>query len=243
MNPDHDRPSAFPETRWSLIVRAARREGTDGLEPLSELCRIYWPPVYAYVRSLGHTTHDAEDLTQGFFAAFLERNDFARADPERGRLRSYLLTSVKHYLINARRHAGREKRGGQAIHFSLDLSDAEERWAAVAVADRQSPDVLYDRQWATTLLEQVIAHLEAGYRERGKGGLFARLKPCLMRSDAPGELAGAAQDLGMSETAVRVAIHRLRQRYAAALREAVADTLSEGEDVERELDYLKTVFG
>ncbi len=242
MEEGHSRYRPFPETRWSLVVRAGGKDDPEQHRALADLCALYWPPVYAYIRSQGHAPHDAEDLTQGFFAKFLERNDFSRTDSSRGKLRSYLLASAKHYLSTERRDAGRLKRGGGAVHFSIDAAAGEARRAFVEPADDLSPDRLFDRQWAISLLEAVVGTVEASYRESGQEAVFAALRPFIQSGGEPAGLAAIAGSLGMSENALRVAIHRLRQRYAKALREAVADTLAEGEDPAAELRQLMASF-
>lgn len=243
MDKAHSRYRPFPETRWSLVLRAAESGNPDQHRALADLCALYWPPVYAYIRSQGHNPHDAEDLTQGFFASFLERESFSQTDPARGKLRSYLLASAKHHLASERRDAGRLKRGGGAFHFSIDATVGEARCAFVEPSDDLSPDRLFDRQWATTLLETVIVKVESSYREAGKAKLFEALRPFIQSGGDMNGLAGVARSLGMSENALRVAIHRLRQRYGKALRETVSDTLAEGEDPEVELRYLMSAFG
>jgi DNA-directed RNA polymerase specialized sigma24 family protein len=242
MNAENSRYRPFPETRWSLVMRAGKDDETARNHALADLCALYWPPVYAYIRSRGHAPHDAEDLTQGFFAKVLERNDFSRTDASRGKLRSYLLGAAKHYLSSERRDAGRLKRGGGALHFSIDAAAAESRCPFVEPTDELTPDRIFDRQWATTLLEGVIRSLEASYRESGKGEVFVALRPFIVAGSEAGDAAIAARALGLSDNALRVAIHRLRQRYAKVLREAIADTLAEGEDLETELAQLMVSF-
>jgi RNA polymerase sigma-70 factor (ECF subfamily) len=242
MDPANSRYRPFPETRWSLVMRAGKDDETVRGQALTDLCTLYWPPVYAYIRSRGHAPHDAEDLTQGFFAKVLERNDFSRTDASRGKLRSYLLGAVKHYLSSERRDASRLKRGGGALHFSIDAAAGESRCLFVEPTDELTPDRIFDRLWATTLLEGVVLSLEASYRESGKEEAFAVLRPFISGGGEAGARAKAARSLGLSENALRVAIHRLRQRYAKALKETIADTLAEGEDVEAELAQLMASF-
>ena len=207
---------------------------------LADLCQLYWPPVYAFIRSGGHTPHDAEDLTQGFFAQFLRRQDFQKTDASRGRLRSYLLAAAKHYLSDERRKEGRQKRGGEVTILSFDAAEAESR--CLMPADDMTSERVYVRQWATTLLENVIQRLEESYVRKEKGPLFEALKPFIMSGADTEKQAEIAKSLDMSDAAVRVAVHRLRQRYAVLLREAVSDTLGPNEDLETELRELMAAF-
>lgn len=221
---------------------AAGRGGTPQADrALGELCRAYWFPLYAYVRRQGHPKEDAEDLTQGFFARFLERNYLEGLSSEKGRFRAFLLAAVKHFLANEHDRAGRQKRGGGVAALSLDWQDADTRYQ-IDPADQLSPDKLYDRAWAMTLLEQVITRLRAECAADGKARVFEQLKPFLMagKSDIP--YAQAAASLGLNEGAVRVAVHRLRKRYRELLRQEIAQTLSDPAQIEEELRALFRAF-
>jgi len=223
-------------------VLAAGRGGTPQADrALGELCRAYWFPLYAYVRRQGHPKEDAEDLTQGFFARFLERNYLEGLSSEKGRFRAFLLAAVKHFLANEHDRAGRQKRGGGVAALSLDWQDADTRYQ-IDPADQLSPDKLYDRAWAMTLLEQVITRLRAECAADGKARVFEQLKPFLMagKSDIP--YAQAAASLGLNEGAVRVAVHRLRKRYRELLRQEIAQTLSDPAQIEEELRALFRAF-
>ena len=231
----------FATTHWTVVVAAGRRSTPQSDRAREELCRTYWYPLYAYVRRQGHSKEDAEDLTQGFFAAFLKRNYLEDVRSEKGRFRAFLLAVLKHYLANEYDRAGRQKRGGGVAPLSLDWQDADTRYQ-IDPADRFSPDKLYDRAWATTLLEQVIARLRAECAAEGKGKVFEQLKPFLTmgKSDIP--YAQAAASLGLNEGAARVAVHRLRKRYRELLREEIAQTLTEPADIEEELRALFQAF-
>jgi RNA polymerase sigma factor (sigma-70 family) len=231
----------FATTHWTVVLAAGRRSAPEADRALEELCRTYWYSLYAYVRRRGHSKEDAEDLTQGFFARFLERNYLEGASSEEGRFRAFLLAALKHYVANELDRAGRQKRGGGVAPLSLDWQDADTRYR-IDPADQLSPDKLYDRAWATTLLEQVISHLRAECVAEGKAKVFEQLKPFLMvgRGDIP--YAQAAASLGVNEGAARVAVHRLRQRYRELLRQEIAQTLSAPADLEEELRALFRAF-
>src|SRR5947208_1108317 len=165
----------FSTTHWSVVLEAGQDDSPQAAEALEWLCRTYWYPLYVYVRRQGRSPEDTQDLVQEFFARFLERNYLRLADPNRGRFRTFLLTSLKHFLINEWNKANREKRGGGQTRLSLDESSAETRYAAEPARD-ECPDTLYDKRWAATLLERALAALRAEFEQSGKQGLFERLK-------------------------------------------------------------------
>ena len=229
--------SAFVTTHWSVVVSAGRSDTTRACAALGKLCQTYWPPLYAYVRRVGHSPEDAQDLTQEFFARLLAHNTVARADPERGRFRSFLLASLKHFLSHEWEKACAQKRGGRAQIISLQLDTAETRCARL-VAPGDTPDRAFDRQWALALLDVVLVRLRQEYTDAGREDLFLGLKDTLSggRSEIPyRELAGR---LGLSEGAVKVAAHRLRQRYRELLRAEIANTVATPDEVEQELEHL-----
>ncbi len=224
-------------THWSVVVNAGRGDSARAQEALRRLCQLYWPPLYAFVRRSGYSREDAQDLTQEFFARLLERNTVARADPARGRFRSFLLASLKKFLASEREKNRAQKRGGGAQIISLQLDTAETRCAWLA-GSGDPPDRAFDRQWALALLDAVLGRLRQEYTEAGREELFLGLKDTLSggRSEIPYRELGAR--LGMSEGAVKVAAHRLRQRYRELLREEIANTVSGPEQVEEELRQL-----
>jgi len=231
----------FATTRWTVVLASGGRSTPGADVALEELCRTYWYPLYAYVRRHGHSREDAEDLTQSFFARFLQKNYLENLRAEHGRFRAFLIASLKHFLANEWDRARRQKRGGGLPPISLDWQDADSRYQ-IDPADHLSPDKLYDRAWAVTLLERVIRRLRDENAADGKALLFERLKPFLMlgRSDIP--YAQAAAGLEMTEGAARVAVHRLRRRYRELLREEIGQTLSDPAQVDEEMRALFSAF-
>ena len=234
------RSSAFPETRWTLI-EDVRAGGDRGKRALEELCQLYWFPVYAYVRRSGAQHVDAEDLTQGFFERLLRRGDLGNAEAERGRLRSFLLTSLKHYTFAVHRKERALRRGGGVVTVPMDAEKRFER----EVIDGDNPETLFERRWAHGVLEETIVRLESSYGDMGQRDLFNEIRRYLMagRERSAGGYAGAAERLEMSTGAVKVAVHRMRARWGEALRETVAETVSNGEEVESELHHILRVLG
>jgi RNA polymerase sigma-70 factor (ECF subfamily) len=228
----------FPQTRWSVVLAAYDpNDSSRAATALDALCRAYWFPLYVYVRRRGVSPEDAEDLTQGYFAALIERNYLAQANRERGRLRSFLLTTLKHYLADEWGKASAQKRGcGQRL-VSIDAAAAEQRYA-MEPADEESPDRLFDRRWALTLLDNVLTALRADYVSTGQERVFEGLKKFLAWNSANEAYRETAVELGMKENAVRVAVFRLRRRYGDLLREQVADTVTSPDEVPAELDHL-----
>lgn len=231
----------FATTRWTVVLAAGRKSTPQADVALEELCRTYWYPLYAFVRRQGHSKEDAEDLTQAFFARFLEKNYLEGLSGERGQFRAFLLASLKHFLANEWDRANRQKRGGGAAMLSLDWQDAETRYH-LDPADTLSPDRLFDRTWAVTLLERVIIRLRQENNDEGRAAVFDTLKPYLMVGKGAIPYAEAARNLGLSEGAVRVAVHRLRRRYRELLRDEIAQTLAPSGSVEDEMNALFAAF-
>lgn len=227
----------FVTTRWSVVVSAREKNSPEAARALEQLCQAYWFPLYAHVRRLGHSPADAEDLTQSFFARLLEKDWLAVADRERGRFRSFLLGSLKHFLANEWDKARAQKRGGHLRSVSLDAPVGEERLQHEPAA-KGSPDREFDRRWALTLLDAVLARLEEEFTQAGKAKLFGQLKLSLGSDRAEVNYTRLAGELAMSEGAVRVAVHRLRQRYRELLRDEIAQTVATASEVEDELRLL-----
>jgi len=231
----------FATTRWTVVLAAGRRSAPQADVALEELCRTYWYPLYAYVRRQTPTREDAEDLTQAFFARFLEKNYLEKLSSEKGKFRAFLLAALKHFLANEWDRANSQKRGGGLATLSLDWQNADTRYQ-IDPADNLSPDKLYDRAWAVTLLERVIQRLREENTAEGALKLFDELKPFLMAAKSATPYSQAAATLGMTETAVRVAVHRLRRRYRELLRAEIAQTLSDPGQVEEEVRALFSAF-
>jgi RNA polymerase sigma-70 factor (ECF subfamily) len=230
----------FVTTRWSLVL-AAREGSPDAGDALATLCRQYWDPLYAFLRRQGFSADDAQDLTQGFFARLLEKHYLDGAQPERGRFRSFLLASLKHFSLNQLERERATKRGGGVTTLPLTFDDAESRYVREP-SDNETPERLFERQWALATLERAVTLVRDEHRQAGTSGLFDRLLPCVTREPQYPPYAALAEATGMSEVALRVATHRLRRRIAAALRAEIASTLSNPEDVGDELRYLARVL-
>lgn len=230
----------FLTTRWSVVLRAGSSDGPDdedAREALERLAESYWFPLYAYVRRRGHDEETARDLTQGFFALLLEREDVAVASPQRGRFRSFLLTAMQHFLVNEAERERALKRGGGATPISIDSGQADSR-LSLDPEDPQTPEALFERSWARSVLERTLGRLRLDYGERGKAELFEALKDHLVGAADGTPYAALAKDLGLSEGALKVAVHRMRRSYRAHLRREVADTVDDPADVEDELRRL-----
>jgi RNA polymerase sigma factor (sigma-70 family) len=229
----------FATTHWSVVLEA-QGESPAAQTALENLCRTYWRPIYGFVRRQGARSEDAEDLTQGFFALLLERKDLNTVRKEKGRLRSYLLASLKNFLVDERRRAMAIKRGkGERLIPLEDIRESER--IDVERSDRLTADQVYERRWAFTVLEQVMARLRDEYRSAGNFRFFQQMKKMLM--DEPGRLSQAqvASEFDMTENAVKQAFYRFRQRYQALFREEIAHTVAIPSDIEDELRYLITV--
>jgi len=234
--------SHFPATRWSVVLQARNVDDPAAAGALAELCRAYWYPVYSFLRRQGNAPHDAEDLTQGFFAALLERGSLATVDEAKGKLRSFLLVAVKRFAASQYERDHAQRRGGNAVHVPINTGIAEERYTAEP-ATSLAPDVLFEKQWALTLLDTVLAKLREDYARDEREGIFDALKERLSADGDPATLASVAEQLGMNEGAVKVAVHRLRQRYRRVLREQIELTVDSPGEVDAEIQHLFKVFG
>jgi RNA polymerase sigma factor (sigma-70 family) len=236
-------PSAarFPTTHWSRVVRAGAPDDPGARAALDGLCRDYWYPLYVFARRQGLSPEDACDLIQGFFADLIERGDLTAADRERGRFRAFLLTCCRHYLAHRREHDRALKRGGGRGHVAIDLLDAEGRYGREPAHDLTA-ERLFERRWALALLEKVLMRLGSEMAGAGKGVLFDRLRPTLEGDGQAKPYREIAASLGMSEGAVKVAVHRIRARYRELLREEVAHTLADPAETDAELAELLTAL-
>jgi RNA polymerase sigma factor (sigma-70 family) len=231
----------FTTTHWSVVLTAGRPEAPEAAAALESLCRTYWYPLYAYVRREGHNPADAQDLTQGFFAGLLARNSLLRVAPEKGKFRSFLLASMRHFLSDQRDRAQAGKRGGGAAILSLDAQEAEERYHLEPV-ERLDAERIFERRWAMTLLERALRRLRDESVAAGKTDTFEWLKDFVAgESDLSG--GEVAARMGLTESAVKSILHRLRQRYRALVREEIGQTVADPAEIDEEIRYLIAVIG
>jgi RNA polymerase sigma factor (sigma-70 family) len=233
---------SFDTTRWSIIAAARGSDPDAARAALSTLCEAYWYPLYAFIRRWGADPDAARDLTQAFFTSLLERRDIEHVRPERGRFRTFLLASAKHFLLNEAARSRAAKRGGGVAPVPLAFDEAEGRYQFEPV-DQATPETLYERRWALTVLERVLAAVQAQWQQAGRGSEFEVLKASLLGEGPAGGYAAAAQELGSTEGAVKVAIHRLRKTFRTELRAAIAETVSDPREIDEELKYLERALG
>jgi RNA polymerase sigma factor (sigma-70 family) len=237
-----EQASLFTNTHWSRVRLAADpAEKTRAAEALESLCRTYWYPLYAYVRRCGKNPDEAQDLTQEFFSLLLQRNDFARADPSKGRFRSFLLTAMNHFLSSEWRKAKAIKRGGQCTFLSLDGQAAEERYRYEPVSEL-TPEMVYERRWALTLFDRALARLEEEWGAAGKKAHFEAFRPFLFCPAGEVKYGSVAASLGMSTGAVAASVFRVRQRCSELIRDEIAQTVTTVSELEEDLRYLFSLF-
>ncbi len=227
----------FTTTHWSAVLEAGKGDSPAASAALEELCRTYWYPLYAFVRRQGHSPEEAEDLTQGFFERLLEKDYVKLADPERGKFRSFLLFALKNYLTNEWARSTRQKRAGGHPLISLDQAGAEHRYQSETV-DQESPEKLFEKHWAVTLLQQVLARLQQEQMEAGRERFFEEVKGWLWGDKGTMGYAQLAGQLGLTEPALKAAVHRLRLRYRELLREEIGRTVATPLEVQEELEGL-----
>lgn len=230
-------PRAFPPTRWSLVLAARQQASPASFAALEAVCRAYWYPLYAYVRRCGNGPHDAQDITQEFFRLLLEKRWLDQADRDKGRLRTFLITALKHFMAKEWRRQSAQKRGGGQECVPMDTDFAESRYAADP-GGATAADELYDRQWALALLELAMDRLQSEFVAAGRSGDFVVLKEFLAVSHAAIDYRAAAARLNLSEGTARVAVHRLRKRFRELYREEISQTLPAGADLEMEMRHL-----
>ena len=234
--------SSFASTRWTVVRQAADSQTASqhALSALSELCQIYWRPVYVFLRRHGIAQHDAQDLTQGFFADLIESRAYTRADPIKGRFRSFLLGTLKHFIAHERDHDRAQKRGGGNVTVQLDEASVSEAEMYASRSNSQSTDVVFEREWAASLARQALDRLAQEYELGGKAALFEALKSRLTAGEAAAiPYEELANRLGRAAAHLRVDVARLRARYRAILREEVSGTVVDASDVDEELRYLR----
>jgi RNA polymerase sigma-70 factor (ECF subfamily) len=232
----------FATTQWSQVLAARDPRGTESQKALAWLCEAYWYPLYAYVRSQGHGADNSRDLTQAYFAYLLEKNILEDVDPSAGRFRSFLLASLKHYVANERRKQNALKRGGGTQTISLDTEDAEIRYG-LEPADRLNPEQVYENRWALTVLERAMRRLETEWREGERRKQFEHLKAHLTGQEPRVPFREMAAELEMTEVAVRGAMHRLRRRFGQLIRDEIAETVANPDEVDEEVRHLLGVVG
>jgi RNA polymerase sigma factor (sigma-70 family) len=231
-----DAPRVFPNTRWSVVLAATQQPSPESTAALEAICRAYWYPLYAYVRRCGQSPHDAQDLTQEFFCRLLEKRWLDSADRDKGRLRTFLVVALKHFMSKEWRRASAQRRGGAQVYAQFDTSFAETQYAADT--SLLAPDETFDRQWALTLLDLTVNRLREEFAAANKPADFDALKNCLMAGRGTIDYGGVAAKLGLNEGAARVAVHRLRKRFREIYREEISRTLADGTDVGGELRHL-----
>ena len=240
-NPRQSDGQWFATTHWSVVLTAARDSTPEARDALEKLCASYWYPLYAYTRRTGRGVEDAQDLTQDFFARLLEKQYLGLATPERGRFRTFLLSSLKNFLANDWKRSHRQKRGGDVAILSIDAATGENLYAAEPV-ELGDPEKLYEKRWASTLLELVLQRLREHYAATGRGPLFDELKVFVWGDRSDCSYAQIAAHLGLTEGAVKVAVHRLRHHFRDLLRAEIANTVADPQEVDEELRHMISVI-
>jgi RNA polymerase sigma factor (sigma-70 family) len=231
---------SFRTTHWSVVLAAGDESSDQKLEALTQLCRTYWLPVYAFVRKRGHSPDQAKDLTQGFFERFLEKNHVVKASRERGRFRSFLMTSAENFLRNVHERSQAEKRGGGTVPLSLDALDPEGCYLA-ELADETDPAKDFELRWALAVLQRVIQRLRDEYLEDGRADLFDVLQSHLWGDEDSVPYPQIAERFGLTLANVKITAHRLRQRYRELLREEIAHTVAQPGEIDEEISYLMRI--
>jgi len=228
-------PRVFPNTRWSVVLAARQHHSPESTAALEVLCRAYWYPLYAYVRRCGQSPHDSQDLTQEFFCRLLEKRWLDAADREKGKLRTFLIITLKNFMSKEWRRASAQRRGGGQTQTPFDTAFAESRYAE---SQSLAPDETFDQQWALTLLDLSVGRLQGEFAAAGKPDDFEVLKGCLMAARGAIDYATVGKQLGVNEGAARVSVHRLRRRFREIYREEISQTLTDGSDLDAELRHL-----
>ncbi len=231
----------FATTQWSMVRAVGDANSQSASTALQELCQIYWYPLYSYVRRQGKDANTAADLTQSFFADLLQREDLKRVDPELGKFRSFLLSAFNHFLMNEWDKAKAQKRGGGKSPLSLDFNAADNRYQLEPTHQR-TPESIYQKQWASTLIKRANSALRSEFANRGKAHQFDKLSKFLAGKSEDETLAQAAAQLTMTEVAVKVALHRMRKRFGELLREEIQQTVTTTEEIDSEIQQLFEVF-
>jgi len=235
-------PARFEPTRWSVVLASAQTQAPGAKEALAELCRTYWQPLYAFARRRGHDHHRAQDLIQGFFLSLIESKSLSRADPLKGKFRSYLLASLQNHMLSELTRNNAQKRGGGMPLLSIDEGDVESRFAAANTSPQATAEAVFEREWAVAAVEAAMLELEAGFARRGKREIFHALKPYLIGDQSAGAYEQTALILGQNTGAVRTGVHRLRQDFRTHLRREVAKTVESPDQIEEEMRHLRAVL-
>jgi RNA polymerase sigma-70 factor (ECF subfamily) len=232
----------FATTHWSVVLAAGHDRSDKAASALEELCQTYWYPLYAYLRRKGYSEHDAQDLTQGFISQLLKRRSLEKVQPQKGKFRSFLLSSLNYFLADERDRGLAQKRGGGRELLSLELNEAEGRYTSEVTGHDCSPEKLYERRWAITLLDCVLARLAREFADAGRGELFGQLQPFLVEGSSGKSYREIATETGLSEEAVKKAVQRMRRRYYELFRQEIAQTVATPGEVEEELRHLCNVL-
>jgi len=237
----HATTTGFQDTQWTQILHKVRDKAPEAPQALEELCRIYWPPLYAYLRRLGRSPEDAQDLTQGFFVHLLAKDRLQRVERAHGKFRSFLLACLNNYVNNEWDKAHAEKRGGGGVTLTIEVIDAELRYGPEP-HEEQDPALFFERRWARILIEQALDRLMRTYAAKREAPLFEAMRPFLMGGAERGAYGQVAARLCKSEGAVRVAVTRLRQEFRQVLRQEVGLTVGTEQEIDEEIRHLFTVF-
>ncbi len=232
----------FATTHWSVVLTAKQGDVAEAADALEKLCRAYWPPLYAYIRRAGHDATEAQDLTQDFFVRLLVKDYLQHLHHQQGKFRSFLLAYLKNFLSEQRRKAGAQKRGGDKVILSLDTPAGEEGYLLEPV-DELTPDQVFERRWAQTVLQSALDRLHEEYAARGQTALFERLQDYQPREPGGQSYAQLGEEFAMTEAAVKSAVQRMRQRHRELLREEIAQTVTRPEEIDEELRYFRTLLG
>ncbi len=235
------RHQAFPPTQWSVVLSARADDSAERSRALEQICQTYWHPIYAYARKRGFNPEDAEDVTQGFFAYLLKTKEFGKVCDRKGKLRTFLLVAIRNFMANewARRKA--QKRGGGATVLSIDIKEAED-YICIEPTDNVTPETVFEQHWATTMLHTVMSRMQQAFEEDGNKELFETLKDFLALGGGERTYREVGEAIGLSESAVKVTVHRMRKRYRELLLTEIAGTMEPGESATEELRYLFGVF-
>ena len=241
--PNKSAQARFEPTRWSIVLASAKTQTPGAREALSELCRTYWHPLYAFARRRGQNHHQAQDTIQSFFLSLIENKSLSRADPLKGKFRSYLLTSLQHHMVSEHIHNSAQKRGGGSQPVSIDDQDIQLKFESTQTSSARAPaEAVFEREWAVAAIEAALTQLEKDFARKGKRDVFSILKPFLTDDQPAGAYEQAAEKLGQNAGAVRTGVHRLRHDFRTHLRREVAKTVDSPDQIEEEMRHLRTVL-